>query len=368
MVASAKFYRPDDCESEPGRPIIVGVATGSSARPTRRLISIVTPCYNEGENVDELQRRLAAVFERYADRYDFEVIAIENGSADDTGEKLLAIRKRDPRWRVLALSRNWGMDGAMSAGLARARGDAAILMASDLQDPPEVIPSFIAKWEEGYENVYGVITRRPDESRFRRFAAGAFYEIINRLSETPVPRNASDFRLVDRKAYLAFNGLPERTRMMRAMWGFIGFRSCGVQHERAPRHGGSSKYRILPIVDFAVRAILSYSYMPLKVIPFFGVLSALLSFALMIGFAVRALFYGVPFDGFGTITSLVLMLFGVLFLFLGIVSEYIGMIYNETRGRPTYIVSADHGSSADDDARSSPSDPHRLKVVLESVS
>jgi glycosyltransferase involved in cell wall biosynthesis len=309
----------------------------------KKLISIVTPCYNEGENVDELQRRLNLVFDQLSERYDFEVIAIENGSADDTSEKLTAIRARDPRWKILHLSRNWGMDGALTAGLTYARGDAAVVMASDLQDPPELILRFIEKWEDGFENIYGVVTRRPDESRFRRAAANSFYRIINYLSETPVPRNASDFRLVDRKAYLAFNALGERNRMMRAMWGFIGFRSCGIEFEREPRHAGTSKYQIWPIFYFALRAILSYSYMPLKVIPFIGLASAGLSFAMMIGFIVRAFVWGVPFDGFGTITSLVLMLFGLLFLFLGIVSEYVGMIYTETRRRPTYIVSSTAG-------------------------
>jgi dolichol-phosphate mannosyltransferase len=275
------------------------------------------------------------------------VIAVENGSADDTAEKLDAIRKRDPRWKILQLSRNWTMEGGMSAGLAHAKGDAAVIMASDLQDPPEIIPTFVAKWEEGYENVYGVITRRPDESLFRRTAANGFYRIINKLSETPVPRNASDFRIVDRKAYEAFNALGERNRMVRAMWGFIGFRSCGIEFERAPRYAGTSKYRVLPIFDFAFRAILSYSYMPLKVIPFIGIASAGLSFLMLIGFVIRAFVWGVPFDGFGTITSLVLMLFGLLFLFLGIVSEYIGMIYTETRHRPSFIVRSSSGFGED---------------------
>jgi glycosyltransferase involved in cell wall biosynthesis len=328
----------------------------------KRLISIVTPCYNEADNVDELHRRLSAVFETLAARYDFEVIAIENGSQDATWERLVEIRERDSRWKILRLSRNWGTDGGMSAGLARARGAAAVLMASDLQDPPEIIPKFVEQWEAGFENVYGVITRRPDESAFRRVAAQGFYNIINRLSETPVPRNASDFRLVDRKAYEAFNKLSERNRMLRAMWGFIGFRSCGVEHERAPRHKGTSKYRVLPIFDFAFRAILSYSYMPLKVIPFFGLASAILSFTLMAGFAIRAFFFGVPFDGFGTITSLMLMLFGVLFLFLGIVSEYVGMIYTETRGRPTYIVSSETGFTSGPETVVVPIEFERLTV------
>jgi dolichol-phosphate mannosyltransferase len=316
--------------------------------PPEKLISIVTPCYNEGENVDELHRRLSAVFAQFSGRYRFEVIAVENGSSDDTYEKLLAVRARDTRWKIVHLSRNWSMEGGMTAGLARARGDAAVIMASDLQDPPEIIPLFIEKWEQGFENVYGVITRRPDESVFRRFAAAVFYRLINRLSETPVPRNASDFRLVDRKAYEAFNSLVERNRMVRTMWGFIGFRSCGVEHERAPRFRGTSHYRLLPIVDFAIRAILASSSVPLKLMPFFGVACAGLSFALLVGFTIRAFFFGVPFDGFGTITSLLLMLFGLLFIFLGILSEYVGMIYKEARRRPSYIVRSEHGIDVDD--------------------
>jgi len=308
-----------------------------------KLISVVTPCYNEGENVDELFARLSAVFESYHDRYRFEVIAVENGSADDTYEKLLAIRAKDPRWCVIQLSRNWGMEGAMTAGLSHAAGDAAVIMASDLQDPPELIPRFIELWEQGYENVYGVITIRPDENILRRIGAAFFYRLINVLSETPVPRNASDFRLVDRKAYQAFNLLVEKNRMVRAMWGFIGFRSCGVEHERAPRLRGTSSYRWGAIVYFALRAVLSYSYLPLKVIPFFGLACAALSFTLLIAFAVRAVYFGVPFDGFGTIVSIMLMLFGFLFLFLGVTSEYVGMIYTEARQRPTFIVRDVHG-------------------------
>jgi dolichol-phosphate mannosyltransferase len=309
----------------------------------KKLISIVTPLYNEEANVDELFLRLTAVFDSLADRYDFEVIAVENGSIDGTYAKLLAVRSRDARWKIIHLSRNWLMEGGMTAGLAHARGDAAVIMASDLQDRPELIPRFIEKWEEGYENVYQVINRRPDESAFRRLATRAFYNIINGLSETPVPRNASDFRLVDRRAYAAFNAMSERNRMVRAMWGFLGFRSCGIESERAARSGGKSKFKYFQIIGFAVRAILSYSYMPLRVIPFFGLACAALSFVLLIGFVIRAFVYGVPFDGFGTITTLVLMLFGFLFLFLGIFSEYIGMIYTESRRRPAYIIRELHG-------------------------
>ncbi len=303
-----------------------------------KLISIVIPLYNESENIAELYHRLTALFATFVNRYDFEVIAVENGCVDDTYEKLQAVRAHDPRWKIVQLSRNWLMEGGMTAGLVYARGDAAVLMAGDLQDPPEFIAAFIEKWEQGYENVYQVISRRPDESRFRRFATSAFYRIINRLSETPVPRNVSDFRLVDRRAYEAFNALAERNRMVRAMWGFIGFRSCGLPSERAPRHGGRSSFNYFTVTGFAIRSILSYSYLPLKLIPFFGLACSALSFAILAGIVVRALVFGVPFSGFGTITGLILLLFGFLFLFLGLVSEYVGMIYTETRRRPAYIV------------------------------
>ena len=322
--------------------------TDQDAPRKRKLISIVTPLYNESANVDELARRLAAVFDLYADRYDFEVIAVENGSADDTYEKLLAVRAHDPRWKVIQLSRNFLMEGGMTAGLAAARGDAAVIMASDLQDPPELIPRFIEKWEEGFENIFQVINRRPDESRYRRFCAAAFYRIINAVSDTPVPRNASDFRLVDRLVYQAFNALGERNRMVRAMWGFLGFRSCGIEAERAPRHGGRSSYNFLLFAAFAVRGILSSSNVPLKAIPFFGAACAVFSFVILAGVVVRAYVHGVPFDGFGTITGLMLMLFGFLFLLLGLVSEYVGMIYNETRRRPSFIVRATHGFERSD--------------------
>ena len=160
-----------------------------------KLISVVTPAFNEGECVDELSRRLAIVFSSLSDRYGFEVIVVENGSVDDTYEKLLAIRERDPRFKIVRLSRNFGIEGAFTAGLRRAKGDAAILMCADLQDPPEVLPRFIELWEQGYENVYGVITRRNDESRVRQFFTKMFYWLMDTVNEVRIPRNASDFRL-----------------------------------------------------------------------------------------------------------------------------------------------------------------------------
>ena len=311
-----------------------------------KLISIAIPAYNEQDNVDELATRLSAVFDRLADRYDFEVVVCENGSVDSTYERLMEIRKRDPRFKIIQLSRNFNMEGGMMAALSCVRGDACVIMSADLQDPPEMIPDLIKQWEKGFEIVYTVITERQGESRFRRAAAQAFYSIINRVSDTPVPRNASDFRLVDRRAYEAFNALPERNRMVRALWGWIGFRSTGLPYVRAPRAGGTSKFRVFATAGFALRGILSSSYKTLKLIPILGVLFSALSFIALFGIVIRALFFGVPFPGFGTLASLTLLLFGFLFLFLGLVSEYIAMIYEETRRRPSFVVRATVGIEA----------------------
>ena len=307
------------------------------------LISVVVPAYNESACVDELASRLTAVFATLAPAYDFEAIIVENGSADDTYEKLLAIRARDPRFKILRLSRNFGAEGAVTAGLRRASGDAAVIMCADLQDPPEVIPKFIERWEAGFENVYGVVTRRTDEGIVRRTATAVFYWLIDKLNDRPVPRNVSDFRLVDRRAYETLNQMRERNRMMRTMWGWIGFTSAPVEHVRAPRHGGTSTYAFARNVRFALNGILASSVAPLKLIPLFGITLAAISFVSGIVLAIDWFLFGVPFAGYGTIVALMLLMFGLLFLFLGIISEYVGMIFEEVRARPSFIVSAEHG-------------------------
>ncbi len=313
---------------------------------SNKLISVVVPAYNEGECVDELARRLMKVFEVESDRYDFEVIIVENGSSDDTYEKLLQIRQGDSRFNVIQLSRNFLMEGGMIAGLDHAKGDACVVMCADLQDPPELIHKFLRLWEQGYENVYQVVTSREDNSLFRRVAAQLFYWTINKFSDSPVPRNASDFRLVDRRMYEAFNQLTERNRMVRSAWGWLGFRSIGVEHERPPRFGGHSTFSIITTANFAYRGILASSFKLLKLFPFVGFGLAIVSFLVLIWFAISAFAFGVPFPGFGTIACLIALLFGLLFLFLGIVAEYIAMIFTESLDRPLYVIRYRHGVEA----------------------
>ena len=238
--------------------------TVNSNRP---LISVVVSAYNESDCIDELARRLQLVFKGLPS-YQFEVVVVENGSADDTYEKLLKIRESDDRFKIIQLSRNFLMEGGMTAGLLRSSGDAAVIMSADLQDPPEVIPLMIKEWEAGYENIYGKIENRIGSSWFRKICASAFYWTINKVTSGSVPRNVSDFRLVDRKVYEAFNNLRERNRMVRAMFGWLGFRSIGVVYDRPERYGGDSKYKIIPTLGFAVKGILTSSRLPLKIIPF----------------------------------------------------------------------------------------------------
>jgi dolichol-phosphate mannosyltransferase len=312
-------------------------------------ITIVTPAYNESDCVDELATRLTAIFDRFRGRYVFDVIVVENGSRDDTYAKLLRIRQRDRRFRILQMARNFKFEGAVTAGLSLVTADAVIIMSADLQDPPEIIPQFIEQWESGFDVVYGIVRRRSDESRFRKFATRCFYLLINRLSDTAVPENVSDFRLADRRAYEAFNQLRERNRMLRAMWPWVGFRSTGVLHDRPPRHGGSSSYALFGFFLFGLRGILTSSYAPLKVIPVAGLTVALASFLLLVGFIIRWVWKGVPFDGFGTIVTMMLALFGIMFFFLGVLSEYVGMIFEEVRARPSFVISKSHGVGPFDD-------------------
>lgn len=306
-------------------------------------ISVVIPAFNEEACVDELARRLQSVSASLADRYDFEFVIIENGSVDSTFPRLLAIREADPRFKIIRFSRNFGIEGALTAGLRAIDGDAAIIMCADLQDPPELIPAFLALWEEGYQHVYGVITRRSDEGWLRQRLTKVFYWMINRLNQHPVPRNVSDFRLVDRKLYSVLNGMHEKNRMLRSMWGWIGYKSTGIEYERPPRHGGKSTYHLFRNIGFALHGIASSSATPLKVIPLFGLTLSAASFLLLISFVIRWFIGGVPFGGFGTIVALMLLLFGLLFLFLGVVTEYIGIIYEEVRNRPIFIVSDTFG-------------------------
>jgi len=312
--------------------------TPRPAPPTpRKLISIVIPAYNESECVDELARRLQGVMDGEPG-YDFEIIVVENGSEDDTWDKLNRIRERDARFKILQLARNFRMDGGLTAGLAHATGDAAVLMTADLQDPPELIPQFIRKWEEGYENVYMIVSKRRGTGPLRTFNSKAFYWLAGKLTDGAIPRNASDFRLVDRGVYETVNQMQERNRFVRGLFAWVGYRSIGIEHERPPRFGGESKAHSLKVIDLAFKGIFAHSYVPLRLITVTGLVVSAISLVVLVAFSVRFLVSGVPFPGFGTLVGVMLLLFGILFSMIGILSEYVGLIYEEVKQRPNYIV------------------------------
>ena len=330
----------------------------------KKLISIVVPAYNEAECVDELGSRLAAVFDSLP-KYDFEAIIVENGSGDDTWELLQALHERDDRFKILQLARNFHMDGGLTAGLAYVSGDAAILMTADLQDPPEVIPEFIAKWEEGYDHVHGIVTARTGTGPIRRMNSNLFYLIAGKLTDGRIPRNVSDFRLVDRAIVDTINRMEERNRFMRGLFSWVGFKTTGVEHERIPRHAGESKAYTFGVLGFAVRGILAHSYVPLRIISGVGIALSGISAIALVVLALRFIFVGVPFPGFGTLICVMILLFGILFSILGVLAEYLGLIYEEVKQRPNYVVREELGFTGDVylDRRTGPAHPVAAAVL-----
>jgi glycosyltransferase involved in cell wall biosynthesis len=303
-----------------------------------KLISIIIPAYNEEECIHELYKKLTMVFENEK-KYDFETIIIENGSDDQTWDLLEKIAKNDPRFKVIKLSRNFRMDGGITAGLDFVKGDACVLMTADLQDPPEMISEFLRKWEDGWENVYGVVKKRTGTNFIRKFNSQAFYFLAQRLTDGRIPRNASDFRLVDRKVYLAVKVMSERNRFVRGLFAWAGFKSIGIPMNRDERFGGVSNASTLKVIDLAIKGIFAHSYKPLRIITILGASIFFLSSITFIVLLTKWIASGVPYPGYGTLVSVVLVILGVLGIMLGIISEYIGLIYEEVKQRPNYIVS-----------------------------
>jgi dolichol-phosphate mannosyltransferase len=270
--------------------------------------------------------------------YDFEAVIVENGSTDLSYRKLSEISKRDPRFKVLRLSRNFGCDGGISAGLHYVKGDAAVIMNADLQDPPEMIPAFLKKWEEGYEIVYGEIQKREGVTFFRKLFSSLFYEVINRLTGGLFPKNASDFRLIDKKVYRSINQFSETNRFLRGMIAWTGFSQTGIPFNRPPRFAGKAKAGIGAIWRVALNGIYAFSYFPLKVVTLLGMAISFFSFLAIILYIVLFFMYGRVVPGFMTLLTVMLFLFGTLFLILGIIGEYLSRIYDEVKKRPNYII------------------------------
>lgn len=303
--------------------------------------SLVLPIYNEEDTIPELVRRLGELMDKFDG--EAEAILVDDGSSDSSYELMLAAREMDPRFKLLRLSRNFGHQIAVTAGLDAASGEAVIVMDADLQDPPEVALDLAARWREGYDVVYAVREERHGDTPFKRATAAGFYRLFKRMSDVDVPLDVGDFRLVDRRALDAFRSMRESNRYVRGMFSWIGFRQVGVPFTREERFAGETKYPLRKMVKFATDGIVSFSAYPLRLALKVGFVISAFSFVLGIVFLVSRLagFYSVP--GLASIAVLVAFLGGIQLLLLGIMGEYIARIHDEVKGRPLYLVSETQG-------------------------
>jgi glycosyltransferase involved in cell wall biosynthesis len=302
----------------------------------RQTLAVVVPAYNEGEGLREFHARLAQVF----DGLDLQasVLYVDDGSRDDTWAVIEALAAQDARVAALRLSRNFGKELALTAGLDRADADAVVVIDADLQDPPELIPQFIAKWREGYDAVFGTRLAREGETWLKKATAALFYRVIGRLSATPVPRDTGDFRLLSRRAIEALRGLRERHRFMKGLFGWVGFRQVALPYHREARHRGTSKFNYWKLWNFAIEGITSFSSAPLRVAMYVGLLTALLAFGFGVWIVIKTLAWGDPVAGYPSLMVAMLFLGGVQLMALGVIGEYLGRLYEESKQRPLYLV------------------------------
>jgi glycosyltransferase involved in cell wall biosynthesis len=303
---------------------------------TEAELSVVAPVYNEADNLRPLLDRLIPVLESCA--RSFEVIFVDDGSTDHTLEILRKAHDADPRIRAIALSRNFGKEIAIAAGLDHASGAAAVIMDADLQHPPEMIQSFVEKWREGYKNVYGQRIDRAADSPLRRLLTQRFYRLFDALGETRLPRGAGDFRLLDAKAVAALRTMREHARFSKGLYAWIGFKSIGIPFEVAPRLQGQSKFSYRKLTHFALDGLMSFTTMPLKIWTYVGLATSLLALALASFYIIRTLILGVDVPGFASLIVSITFFGGVQLLSLGILGEYIGRIFAEVKRRPLYLI------------------------------
>ncbi len=308
---------------------------GEAARPAPLVFSVVAPVYNEEETLPHFYRRVVTVMEGLGEP--FELVLVNDGSRDGSYRVMQALHHHDHRVRAVDFSRNFGHQVAISAGLDHARGAAVIILDSDLQDPPDVIPQLVARWREGAEVVYAQRRRRPGETPFKLVTAAAFYRLIGRITAMEIPRDTGDFRLLDRRVVDTLVAMREHHRFMRGLSAWVGFRQEAVAYDRQERFAGVTKYPLAKMVRFAVDAITGFSYVPLQLATTLGFLLAGLSL-LGIVFAAALRLAGAAIQGQATTLIIVLLLGGIQLIFLGIIGEYLGRIYDEVRGRPLYVV------------------------------
>ncbi len=305
-------------------------------RPAPRLLSVVIPFYNEEGGVDALFKRLVPVLDGLG--VPWEAVCVNDGSKDRTLDELIAQTQADPRIKAVDLSRNFGKERALSAGLAHAVGEVVVPMDADLQHPPEAIAAMIEKWRQGWEVVYAVRDARTGQGFGEKLFAKAFYWFFDHLSEVPLPREVGDFRLMDRRVVDAINRMPERSRFMKGIFAWVGFRQTGIVYVQEARTAGTTKFNFLRLLRFAIDGLTSFSNFPLRVWSVIGGTVAGSAFVYIVVRIIRTLIWGIDVPGYESTLVSVLFLGGVQLLTLGILGDYLGRVFDEVKGRPLYIV------------------------------
>jgi glycosyltransferase involved in cell wall biosynthesis len=306
------------------------------------MLSIIVPFYNEEETVSLFFDAITPVMK--ALKMPYEILCIDDGSHDQTLPKLKEIAQQREGIRVVSFSRNFGKEVALAAGFDHARGDAIIIIDSDLQDPPAVIPELVATWQQGYDVVYGIRKKRDGDSFFKRLTAGWFYKLYNKLGSIHIPENAGDFRLLDRKVVNVLKQIPERTRFTKGLYSWAGFRQTGIYFDRPERVAGTTKWNFWKLWNFALDGITSFSTVPLRIWLYVGIAVSALGFGYGAFLVTKTLIEGVDVPGYASLMVAILFFGGLQMMTLGVIGEYLGRIYKEVKGRPLYIVKEEAAS------------------------
>jgi len=305
----------------------------------REYLTIVIAAFNEAESLPLLQPRIGAVLDALAaDGIEGQVLYVDDGSRDATWPVMQQLAAMDRRVALLRLSRNFGKELALTAGLDRVEEGAALILDADGQDAPELIPQFVAKWREGYDDVYGTRLEREGEGWLKRTTAHAFYRVIGNLSKTPIPADTGDFRLLSPRALHALQQLRERHRFMKGLFGWVGYNRVSIPYHRDPRRAGHSKFNFWRLWNLALEGITSFSTAPLRLATYLGLLTAFVAFLYGVAIILKALLWGDPVAGWPTMMSVILFLGGVQLIALGVIGEYLGRLYDEAKQRPLYLV------------------------------
>lgn len=303
---------------------------------SKELLSVVVPAYNEQEVLTEFHRRLSKVLTSLSMRS--EIVYVNDGSTDETLNVMHVLRSGDSRIGVVDLSRNFGKEIALTAGIDYAGGDAVVVIDADLQDPPELISEFIKYWREGYDTVYARRISRNGETSIKKATAHAFYCFLNRIGDTKIPEDTGDFRLLSRRAVNALKGLREKHRFMKGLFTWIGYSQKEITYDRDPRHAGKTKWNYWRLWNFALEGITSFTLVPLKVASYLGFLVAFLAFLYALFIIYKTLAFGEPVRGYPSLVVIMLFLGGMNLTALGVIGEYIGRIFDETKNRPLYLI------------------------------